>query len=116
MTPTTTATKTPLCAKCWERMKDNPNLADYWFEAGPGEGCQIHDPAPRTGTAEISRKYQCVECGHRHQDGVTVTVEWDLDQDGNEVRKAGTFSGWFTCDECYTEQVINIRITKGEVA
>ena len=109
-----------LCPTCWPRMfPEGSQPLYYWVQGEAGGTCSLCNPAPRpteaTADVDISRKYQCVECGYRHTDGVTVTVDFDIDDDQKEIRKPGTYTGWFTCDECGTEQHMTTRVTKKDL-
>ena len=111
----TTNNATTLCPTCWAKMFPKGSLPSaYWTQSEAGGICSVCNPAPRakdpTETAEISRKYQCVNCGYRHTDGVSVTVDFDLDDQDQEIRKPGTYTGWFTCDDCGTEQHMTTRV------
>lgn len=76
--------------------------------------CQPSQSSAKSAERDVVRKCQCVECGYKHADGVTLTVEWPEDENSRIVPKPGTYTAWFTCDECGTEQVITARVTKKE--
>jgi predicted RNA-binding Zn-ribbon protein involved in translation (DUF1610 family) len=111
---------TTLCPTCWTKLfPETSQSSEHWTRGEAGCFCSICNPAPRVkdnaGDVEVCRKYQCVECGYRHTDGVTVTVEWATDDCGEPVKRAGTYASWFACDECGTEQVVTTRVSKKDL-
>jgi len=51
----------------------------------------------------VVRKYRCADCGHRHVDGVDVTLD--------EPTVKGMVIGYWCCDECGADFWDNVRVT-----
>lgn len=51
----------------------------------------------------VIRKYRCQDCGHRHNDGVEVTLD-------EAIAKPQTVVGYWACNECGSEYWDNIRV------
>lgn len=103
-----------LCGTCCDRMFGNrAQVPAYFTKTDDRNTCVVCRPAAPTSDSDgtITRKYQCGNCGYRHRDGVSVTVEWPEDNNHEPIRKAGSFTGWFTCDECGMEQIMTTRVT-----
>lgn len=56
----------------------------------------------------VIRKYRCIDCGHRHVDGIDVTLD-------EPVIKPCIVTGYWACDECGSDFYEHVRVGRRDL-